>query len=101
MSFSISRGLAVLLIPGRLSAKTQSTTSVLVEKGPQPQRPLNPLGFPRKPQSLRTLALLRLSLPQFLQRGRIALDSAPPARGEFRSLSESEQSPYSIHSISP
>jgi hypothetical protein len=94
MSFSISRGLAVLLIPGRLSAKTQSTTSVLVEKGPQPQRPLNPPGFPRKPQSMRTLALLRLSLPQFLQRGRIAIDSPAPVRGGFASLHKGGQSPY-------
>jgi len=34
MSFSISRELAVLLIPGRLSTKPQSTTSVLAEKVP-------------------------------------------------------------------
>src|SRR5262249_32967838 len=56
--------------------------------------------FPRDPQFMRTRALLRQWLPQFLQRGRITLDSTLPACGEFRSPPESEQAPhFSIHSI--
>src|SRR3974390_227384 len=43
---------------------------------------------------MRTHASLRLRLPQFMQRGRIAIDPEPPARGEFSSLPESGQSPY-------
>src|ERR1700751_3713135 len=48
---------------------------------------------------MRVLALLRLSLPQFLQRGRIAIDSPPPARGGFGPLHKGGQSPYFNYSI--
>src|SRR5215470_3052008 len=40
-----------------------------------------------------------LSLPQFLQRGRIVLDSTPPVRGGFGSPYKGGQSPYFNESI--